>query len=134
MALFPPFSGWVAMLLRGEVSRGAKGADCKSAVLGLRRFESFLPHPPTPSASGGGPPRSSDRSEGGLMPSHGNGAGLDCFVASAFHLRSASFGGRGRSWSYGGQVAPRHGVASISNITPRSRGARRPSCASIIRP
>src|SRR5215212_988375 len=32
------------MLLRGEVSRVAKGADCKSAASWLRRFESFLPH------------------------------------------------------------------------------------------
>src|SRR3954447_7167329 len=38
------FGGWVAMLLRGEVSRVAKGADCKSAASWLRRFESFLPH------------------------------------------------------------------------------------------
>jgi hypothetical protein len=35
---------------------------------------------------------------------------LDCFVASAFRLRSASFGGRGRSLSYGGQVASRNDV------------------------
>jgi hypothetical protein len=33
---------------------------------------------------------------------------MDCFVASAFRLRSASFGGRSRSSSYGGQVAPRN--------------------------
>jgi hypothetical protein len=32
------------MLLNGGVSRVAKGADCKSAVLWLRRFESFFPH------------------------------------------------------------------------------------------
>jgi hypothetical protein len=32
------------MLLSGGVSRVAKGADCKSAVLRLRRFESFFPH------------------------------------------------------------------------------------------
>src|SRR6476469_8346647 len=32
------------MLLSGGVSRVAKGADCKSAVLSLRRFESFFPH------------------------------------------------------------------------------------------
>src|ERR1700733_11263938 len=32
------------MLLSGGVSRVAKGADCKSAVLWLRRFESFFPH------------------------------------------------------------------------------------------
>jgi hypothetical protein len=37
---------------------------------------------------------------------------MDCFVASAFRLRSASFGGRGRSLSYGGQVAPRNDVKS----------------------
>jgi hypothetical protein len=48
---------------------------------------------------------------------------LDCFVASAFLLRSPSFGGRGRSLSYGGQVAPRNDV----DATPHSRGARRPS-------
>src|SRR5258708_36553125 len=35
------------MLLRGEVSRVAKGADCKSAASWLRRFESFLPHQPS---------------------------------------------------------------------------------------
>src|SRR5215218_6573926 len=35
------------MLLSGGVSRVAKGADCKSAVLRLRRFESFLPHQPS---------------------------------------------------------------------------------------
>src|SRR5262245_11484947 len=29
---------------RGGVSRAAKGADCKSAGLRLRRFESYLPH------------------------------------------------------------------------------------------
>ena len=29
---------------RGGVSRVAKGADCKSAGLRLRRFESYLPH------------------------------------------------------------------------------------------
>ncbi len=28
----------------GGVSRVAKGADCKSAGLRLRRFESYLPH------------------------------------------------------------------------------------------
>ena len=28
----------------GGVSRAAKGADCKSAALSLRRFESYLPH------------------------------------------------------------------------------------------
>jgi hypothetical protein len=28
----------------GGVSRVAKGADCKSAGLCLRRFESYLPH------------------------------------------------------------------------------------------
>src|SRR2546430_9771122 len=54
---------------------------------------------------------------------------LDCFVAFAFRLRSASFGGRGRSLSYDGQVAPRHGVTSISNKPPRSRGAMGPSFA-----
>src|SRR5947207_4223735 len=31
----------------GEVSRVAKGADCKSAASWLRRFESFLPHQPS---------------------------------------------------------------------------------------
>src|SRR5260370_219892 len=31
---------------RGGVSRAAKGADCKSAGLRLRRFESYLPHQP----------------------------------------------------------------------------------------
>ena len=30
----------------GGVSRVAKGADCKSAGLRLRRFESYLPHHP----------------------------------------------------------------------------------------
>src|SRR4051794_28029817 len=35
------------MLLDGGVSRVAKGADCKSAVLRLRRFESFFPHHPS---------------------------------------------------------------------------------------
>jgi hypothetical protein len=30
----------------GGVSRVAKGADCKSAGLRLRRFESYLPHQP----------------------------------------------------------------------------------------
>ena len=30
--------------ISGGVSRAAKGADCKSAGLGLRRFESYLPH------------------------------------------------------------------------------------------
>src|SRR6267378_925158 len=38
------FGGWALMLLSGGVSRVAKGADCKSAVLRLRRFESFFPH------------------------------------------------------------------------------------------
>jgi hypothetical protein len=36
--------GRFLMLTDGEVSRVAKGADCKSAAVGLRRFESFLPH------------------------------------------------------------------------------------------
>jgi hypothetical protein len=31
----------------GGVSRVAKGADCKSAGLRLRRFESYLPHQPS---------------------------------------------------------------------------------------
>src|SRR5215510_8492429 len=31
----------------GGVSRAAKGADCKSAGLRLRRFESYLPHQPS---------------------------------------------------------------------------------------
>ena len=31
----------------GGVSRVAKGADCKSAVLRLRRFESYLSHQPS---------------------------------------------------------------------------------------
>jgi hypothetical protein len=35
------------MLTDGEVSRVAKGADCKSAAVWLRRFESFLPHQPS---------------------------------------------------------------------------------------
>ena len=35
-----------AMLDGGGVSRAAKGADCKSAGLRLRRFESYLPHQP----------------------------------------------------------------------------------------
>ena len=30
----------------GGVTRAAKGADCKSAGLRLRRFESYLPHQP----------------------------------------------------------------------------------------
>src|SRR6516225_5538515 len=30
--------------MMGGVSRAAKGADCKSAGLRLRRFESYLPH------------------------------------------------------------------------------------------
>jgi hypothetical protein len=34
----------------GGVSRVAKGADCKSAGLRLRRFESYLPHQPSPLA------------------------------------------------------------------------------------
>jgi hypothetical protein len=33
-----------AMASSGGVSRVAKGADCKSAALWLRRFESCLPH------------------------------------------------------------------------------------------
>ena len=33
-----------AMFDGGGVSRVAKGADCKSAGLRLRRFESYLPH------------------------------------------------------------------------------------------
>jgi hypothetical protein len=33
-----------AWLFRGRVSRAAKGADCKSAGLRLRRFESYLSH------------------------------------------------------------------------------------------
>src|SRR5947207_4657981 len=61
------------------------------------------------------------------MPSHRSKTGL--LVAFAFRLRSASFGGRGRSLSYDGQVAPRHGVTSISNKPPRSRGAMGPSFA-----
>ena len=32
------------MMLSGGVSRVAKGADCKSAAVWLRRFESFFPH------------------------------------------------------------------------------------------
>src|ERR1700750_1113184 len=32
------------MTLSGGVSRVAKGADCKSAAVWLRRFESFFPH------------------------------------------------------------------------------------------
>jgi hypothetical protein len=32
----------------GGVSRVAKGADCKSAGLRLRRFESYLPHQQEP--------------------------------------------------------------------------------------
>src|SRR5262245_7053811 len=36
----------------GGVSRAAKGADCKSAGLRLRRFESYLPHHPGISYSG----------------------------------------------------------------------------------
>src|SRR5260370_17099349 len=38
---------------------------------------------------------------------------LDCFVASAFRLRSSSFGGRSRSLSYGGQVAPPQEVVIV---------------------
>jgi hypothetical protein len=39
--------GRFLMLTDGEVSRVAKGADCKSAAVWLRRFESFLPHQPS---------------------------------------------------------------------------------------
>ena len=59
---------------------------------------------------------------------------MDCFVASAFRLRSATFGGRGRSLSYGGQVAPRNDGTPNSNTTPRSRGAMRPSFAKTVSP
>ena len=34
------------MTRSGGVSRVAKGADCKSAAVWLRRFESFFPHHP----------------------------------------------------------------------------------------
>src|ERR1700682_3484664 len=54
---------------------------------------------------------------------------LDCFVASAFLLRSPSFGGRGRSLSYGGQVAPRNDVATIQ-IRLRIPAAR---CTRVLR-
>ena len=46
MAVQPPRSGGrrCRMALSGGVSRVAKGADCKSAAVWLRRFESCLPH------------------------------------------------------------------------------------------
>ena len=37
-------AGDLLTLSDGGVSRVAKGADCKSAALWLRRFESCLPH------------------------------------------------------------------------------------------
>jgi hypothetical protein len=39
----------------GGVSRVAKGADCKSAGLRLRRFESYLPHQPGAGDAGSAP-------------------------------------------------------------------------------
>jgi hypothetical protein len=40
----PKALGMFNYRLSGGVSRVAKGADCKSAGLRLRRFESYLPH------------------------------------------------------------------------------------------
>src|SRR4051794_29207185 len=40
-------AGDLLTLSDGGVSRVAKGADCKSAALWLRRFESCLPHQPS---------------------------------------------------------------------------------------
>src|SRR3954470_4435192 len=40
----PARSGPIVLPSSGGVSRVAKGADCKSAALWLRRFESCLPH------------------------------------------------------------------------------------------
>src|SRR6266571_2324453 len=49
MAVFgpPARSGPIVLPSSGGVSRVAKGADCKSAALWLRRFESCLPHQPS---------------------------------------------------------------------------------------
>src|SRR5688572_10027829 len=46
----------------GRVSRVAKGADCKSAGLRLRRFESYLSHQPSlaPQATAGEPASAKD--------------------------------------------------------------------------
>jgi hypothetical protein len=43
-SLLPNLLRWLTNPRSGGVSRVAKGADCKSAALWLRRFESYLPH------------------------------------------------------------------------------------------
>jgi hypothetical protein len=43
-SLLPDLLRWLRNPRSGGVSRVAKGADCKSAALWLRRFESCLPH------------------------------------------------------------------------------------------
>jgi hypothetical protein len=43
-SLLPNVLRWLRNPRSGGVSRAAKGADCKSAALWLRRFESYLPH------------------------------------------------------------------------------------------
>jgi hypothetical protein len=43
-SLLPDVLRWLRNPRSGGVSRVAKGADCKSAALWLRRFESYLPH------------------------------------------------------------------------------------------
>jgi hypothetical protein len=64
-------------------------------------------------------------------PNHG-AEQMDCFVASAFRLRSASFGGRSRSLSYGGQAAPRND--GVIETCLRHLAARCPSCAGAFGP
>ena len=54
-SLLPDLLRWLRNPRSGGVSRVAKGADCKSAALWLRRFESYLPHHQTaPRGQGSG--------------------------------------------------------------------------------
>jgi hypothetical protein len=54
ISLLPNVLRWLTNPRSGGVSRAAKGADCKSAALWLRRFESCLPHQQNQSVRGRG--------------------------------------------------------------------------------
>src|SRR5580704_3116583 len=77
----------------GGVSRVAKGADCKSAGLRLRRFESYLPH--QPSLASRATARQAvlqacgEASEGGLAPRDGSTSQEIICVTYMYILRSA---------------------------------------------
>ena len=103
------------MLLDGGVSRVAKGADCKSAVLRLRRFEFFFPHQPS-LAKQRRLPRRSPTGEGGLSP---RATARQALPSLAQREKAATPKPKGRRRA----VAASYGSASHPPITRKRDGS-----------